>query len=77
MSDHSGAFSARSTGRSLYPQRPCHRPTGSEPTHISGVPFTWYYLRDRIPMHFIGGVLGVDIADGTLVPNLSYGVLRT
>jgi len=52
-------------------------PSGSEPTHISRVPFTWHYLGDRIPMHFIGGVLGVDIADGALVPTLSYGVLRT
>lgn len=48
----------------------------SEPSHVSCVPFTWHYFALSIPMYFIGGVLGVDVAEGALTPGLGYGVLR-
>ena len=50
--------------------------SGSEPSHVSRVPFSWHYRGKALPMHFIGGVLGVDILEGALTPALSYGVLR-
>lgn len=50
--------------------------TGSTPCHVASVPFTWYCLKKAWRMHFIAGILGVDIAEGALTPVLSYGVLR-
>lgn len=50
--------------------------SGSEPTHVSRVPFTWHYLGTVVPMHFVGGILGIEVADQALTPVLSYGVLR-
>lgn len=50
--------------------------SGSEPTHVSRVPFTWHYFGEKLPMHFVGGILGIEVADGALTPALSYGVLR-
>ena len=50
--------------------------SGSEPSHVSRVPFTWHYFSEVLPMHFIGGVLGIEVVEGALTPALSYGVLR-
>ncbi|MBI2030427.1 DUF4419 domain-containing protein [Candidatus Kaiserbacteria bacterium] len=50
--------------------------SGSEPSHVSRVPFTWHYFGTEIKMHFIGGILGVDTVEGALTPSLSYGVLQ-
>ncbi len=50
--------------------------TGSTPSHLASVPFTWHYINEVSPMYFIAGVLGVDVAEGALTPVLSYGVLR-
>jgi hypothetical protein len=50
--------------------------SGSEPTHVASVPFTWNYLGKALPMRFIAGILGVETVDGALTPALSYGVLR-
>ena len=50
--------------------------SGSEPSHVSIVPFTWHYFEEAYKMHFIGGILGVDVEEGALTPVLSYGVLR-
>ena len=50
--------------------------SGSEPSHVSRVPFTWHYFDKKFSMHFIGGVLGIDVEEDALTPVLSYGVLR-
>jgi hypothetical protein len=50
--------------------------TGSEPAHITRVPFVWEYFGKELKMHLIGGVLGVDVDEGALTPKLSYGVLQ-
>jgi hypothetical protein len=50
--------------------------SGHEPTHVSSVPFTWHYRRKELPMRFIGGILGIEVAEQALTPVLSYGVLR-
>ncbi len=50
--------------------------SGSEPAHVCRVPLTWHYFGKEVNLHMIGGVLGVDIADAAITPNLSYGVLR-
>jgi len=50
--------------------------SGSEPTHVSRVPFTWHYFGKPLPMHFVGGILGIEVAEEALTPVLSYGVLR-
>ncbi|MBI2475056.1 DUF4419 domain-containing protein [Candidatus Uhrbacteria bacterium] len=49
---------------------------GSVPSHISTVPFTWHYMDSSYPMLFAGGMLAVDIDDGSLMPGLSYAVLH-
>ena len=49
--------------------------SGSEPSHVSRVPFTWHYFDKKIKMSFLGGVLGVDTAEGAITPSLSYGVV--
>ena len=50
--------------------------SGSEPSHVSRVPFTWHYFGKQMKMHFIGGVLGVEVEEGAITPRLSYGVLH-
>jgi hypothetical protein len=50
--------------------------TDSEPCHVSHVPFKWHTREKTMPMHFVGGVLGVDLAEGALAPVLGYGVLE-
>ncbi len=50
--------------------------TGTEPTHISKVPFIWEYLGRELPMDFVAGVMAVDKEKGALVPSLSYAVLH-
>ena len=55
--------------------------SGGEPSHLSRVAFTWQNGRNwpfdrQKAMHFIGGVLGVDVLEGALTPALSYGVLH-
>ena len=55
---------------------PCVK-SGSEPAHVSRVPFAWEYGVQKFPMHFIGGVLAVEVDEGAITPKLSYGVLHT
>lgn len=49
--------------------------SGSEPSHISSVPFEWIYFNSRLKMEFIGGVLGIDVSNDAITPRLSYGVM--
>jgi len=50
--------------------------SGSEPSHVSSVPFTWHYLGEKLKMSFVGGIIGVDVAEGAITPSLSYGVVE-
>ncbi|MBI3632286.1 MAG: DUF4419 domain-containing protein [Candidatus Vogelbacteria bacterium] len=50
--------------------------SGSEPSHLSSVPFVWNYFGTEIPMTFVAGILAVEEAEGALTPVLSYGVLN-
>lgn len=50
---------------------------GGIPSHVSTVDFTWNFMGTKMPMKFVGGVLGVDLEDEcTLVPRLSYAVVH-
>ncbi|MBI4812476.1 DUF4419 domain-containing protein [Candidatus Falkowbacteria bacterium] len=51
-------------------------PLGSVPSHVSTAPFTFHYLDTEYPMLFAGGVLAIDIDNGSLMPGLSYAVLQ-
>ena len=51
--------------------------TQSIPPQISIAPFTWHYLKEELPMQFVGGVLGIDNVDGYATPAMSYAVMKT
>jgi len=44
--------------------------------HVSSVPFQWDCLEKLMPMQLVGGVLAVDLHEGSLMPGLSYAVLH-
>jgi hypothetical protein len=44
--------------------------------HLASVPFTWKLVNMKLPMKFVGGILGVDDEDGFLTPCLSYAVVH-
>lgn len=44
------------------------------PSHVSAVPFTWHYYSSEYTMVFFAGPLGVEVVDGFVTPQLSYGV---
>ena len=44
------------------------------PHCISSVPFTWHYLNESIPMHFVGGLPFATIQDGAVRPAVAWGV---
>lgn len=50
--------------------------SGSEPCHISSVPFIWDYFGKEIPMIFAGGIIGLENEENALTPQLSYAVLN-
>lgn len=50
--------------------------SGSFPTHVSSAPFLWNYYGEKLPMTYIGGILGVENDSGFVSPRLSYGVLN-
>lgn len=49
---------------------------GSVPSHVSTAPFTWHYMDTSYSMLFAGGMLAIDIENGSLMPGLSYAVLH-
>ncbi len=51
-------------------------PTKDVPSHLSSAPFLWTYFDKEIPMKLVSGVLGVETADNSLMPMLSYAVLH-
>lgn len=53
--------------------------SGSEPSHVSAVPFIWEIGRNKeveIAMSFAGGLLGVEVQASALTPQLSWAVLQ-
>jgi len=46
----------------------------SVPSQVSAVPFTWHYYSEVFAMTFFAGPLGIEIIDGFVTPQLSYGV---
>jgi len=48
---------------------------GMVPNHVSSADFVLEKDGNKVSMKFIGGVLGVDIDDGFVSPQLSYAVL--
>jgi hypothetical protein len=46
------------------------------PTHVSSAPFLWIYLGEKLPMTYIGGILGIENDGGFVSPQLSYAVLN-
>ena len=50
--------------------------SGSVPSHVSTAPFTWHYMGTELKMRFAGGILGIDNANDSLMPVLSYAILH-
>lgn len=50
--------------------------SGSFPTHLSTAPFLWTYYEEKLPMTYVGGILGVENDGGFVSPQLSYAVLN-
>jgi len=51
---------------------------GEIPSHVSSVEFEWTYMNTKLPMNFLGGVLGLSATEHEgvqyLTPELSYAV---
>ncbi len=49
---------------------------GAVPSHVAAVDFIWDYFGTKIPMEFLGGIIGVEGDGGYLTPQLSYAVVE-
>ena len=44
--------------------------------HLSSAPFEWHFRGYKLPMRFVGGVLGMETWGNSVMPRLSYAVIH-